>query len=438
MPSSKPVTDLRHSTALRRNVAALITDSGAFGGAIGFIGYTTVLPALALALTSSEPLVGLITTIYTGSWLLPQLFIGRWMAGRTHKRPILLKSALIGRSGIALFAILLAMNPDKGVAFILLALAIALFRGMDAISAVAWFDIISKVLPPQARGRALGVMQTAAFLMQFGASFVVTWALATTGPAFPHNYALLMGGAALCLMISAAAYLFLIEPPTDVANNVSGQMNIGAHVRHILKTDRSFRLNAMARLLVGGIGLATPFYVVQATAVLKVPEDLIGLFLAAQTIGGVVSSLALGSISQRYGSRIVIRMTMILGLIPPILALLLNFFASGDTTLATIGTALIFVAMGATDASYLLGFLQHVIDIAAPAERTAYTGLSNTIGGLTVIAPTIGGLLLNATSFTTLFVVTGLFPLVGLAVAWMLPEAGIRDQGSGIREMDAA
>jgi hypothetical protein len=103
------------------------------------------------------------------------------------------------------------------------------------------------------------------------------------------------------------------------------------------------------------------------------------------------------------------------------------------------------VAIGATDASYLLGFLQHVIDIAAPAERTAYTGLSNTIGGLTVIAPTIGGLLLNATSFTTLFVVTGLFPIAGLVVAWMLPATGtlrgmgdegaeIGDQGSGIRD----
>jgi predicted MFS family arabinose efflux permease len=273
----------------------------------------------------------------------------------------------------------------------------------------------------------------------------VTWALAITGPAFPHNYALLMGGAALALMISAAAWLFVIEPPTDVANNVSRQMNIGAHVRHILKTDRAFRLNAIARLLSGGLGLAIPFYVVNATQVLKVPEDLIGLFLAAQTIGGVVSSLALGSVSQRYGSRVVVRMTMILGLIPPMLALALSFFAVGNTTLATIGTVLIFAAIGATDASYLLGFLQHVIDIAAPAERTAYTGLSNTIGGLTVIAPTLGGLLLNATSFTTLFIVTGLFPIVGLVVAWMLPATGtlrgmgdegaeIGDQGSGIRD----
>jgi predicted MFS family arabinose efflux permease len=82
----------------------------------------------------------------------------------------------------------------------------------------------------------------------------------------------------------------------------------------------------------------------------------------------------------------------------------------------------IFSAMGATDGSFLLGFLQHVLEIAPPAERTAYTGLVNTIGGLTVIAPTIGGLLLQATSFPVLFIVAALFPIAGLVVVWMMPS----------------
>jgi MFS family permease len=78
--------------------------------------------------------------------------------------------------------------------------------------------------------------------------------------------------------------------------------------------------------------------------------------------------------------------------------------------------------MGATDGSFLLGFLQHILDIAPPGQRTAYTGLSNTIGGLTVIAPTIGGLLLQATSFPALFIVTMLAPLAGLLVVTQIPK----------------
>ena len=81
----KPKIDVRNPRVLRRNVTALMIDSGGFGMAMGFIGYSTVLPALALALTHSEPLVGLVSTVWTGIWLLPQLFAGRWMAGRPRK-----------------------------------------------------------------------------------------------------------------------------------------------------------------------------------------------------------------------------------------------------------------------------------------------------------------------------------------------------------------
>ncbi len=408
--------------SLRRNVVASMTDSGAFGGALGFIGYSTVLPTMALALSHSEPFVGLITTIWSGMWLLPQLPAGRWMAGRPHKKPILLRAAFLSRISLVLFAIALALNLNPILLAILLSLVMATFRGLDGVAAVAWFDIISKMFPPHIRGKILGWTQSAAFATQFMSAFVVAWALGDTGLVFPYNYALLMGLAGLFVLVSWSALLFFVEPPGDVSNNVSAQLSIGAHARHILKSDQSFRLNAIGRILIGGIGFATPFYVLQATQVLKVSTDTIGLFLAAQTVGGVVSSLICGSISQKRGSHLVIRLTMILALIPPILALLLNIFARDNAPLATAGTVAIFVALGATDGSFLLGFLQHLLDIAPPAERTAYTGLSNTIGGLTVIAPTIGGLLLQATSFQALFVVTAVFPIAGLLVALRIPR----------------
>ncbi len=407
---------------LRRNVKALITDSGAFGGALGFMGYSTVVPSLVLALTNSEPLVGLITTIWAGAWLLPQLPAGRWMAGRPRKKPILLWSAFIGRSGIAVFALLLAMNLDRAWLFILFALALTLFRGMDAISAVAWFDIISKVLPLNVRGRALGWMQTGAFISQFLTSFVVTWALGTSGPNFPLNYALLIFGAALCLATSSTALLFLVEPASDVSSNVSGQLSIGAHAWHILKSDRAFRQSSIARVLLAIKDLAISFYVVHATQELGIARSTIGLFLAAQTLGGVVGSLILGAISERRGSQLVIRLSMFLSMVPPVMALLMNFVGAANVTLATIGYVIVFAAIGATDGSFLLGFLQYILDIAPPVERTAYTGLANTIGGLLVIAPTIGGIVLQATSFPVLFLAALAGPILGLIVAWGLPR----------------
>jgi MFS family permease len=417
----RPVTGDRK--ALRRNVTAMIVDSGAFGGALGFMGYSTVLPSLVILLTNSEPLVGLINTLYMGMWLLPQLPAGRWMANRPRKKPVLLASAVVGRTPVLLLALGLALNFDRTLLFILLAATIVVFRGFDSVSAVAWFDIISKMLPLNIRGRVLGWAQAAAFMLQFGVSFLVTWALSTNGPAFPGNYALLMGLAGLALMTSTVALLFYGEPAGDVSNNVSGQMSISAHTRHILKNDRAFRQSSIARVLSGGIALAIPFYSVHAIRQLGLPEGVLGLCLAAQTIGGVLSALITGAISERRGSSIVIRITLLLALVPPALGLLLNLVGPGGGAILTVGNILIFAAIGATDGSFLLGFLQYIMEIAPDVERTAYTGLANTIGGVTVFASLIGGVLLQATSYPVLFIAAALGPAIGLIVAWRLPKA---------------
>jgi MFS family permease len=408
---------------LRRNVTSLTIDSGTFGMALGYMGYSTVLPYLAFKLTNAEPLVGFITTLWIGMWLLPQLPAGRWMAGRPHKKPILLVAAVVGRAAVALFALALALQFQSALLFLLLVIAVIIFRGLDAIAAVAWFDIISKTLPPKIRGRILGMTQSAAFIMEFLASFVVAWSLSQSGPTFPGNYALLFGLAAICLMISFVALTFLREPAGEVANNASSQMKIAAHVLHILRNDTAFRQAAVARTLIGFNALALPFYVEHATHYLQIPPDSIGLFLAAQTLGGVLSSGVLGAISSRRGAAAIVKISMVLAMLPPLLAVLLHVIGVGNAGLATVGYAIVFALMGATDASFLLGFLAYVLDIAPPSERTAYMGLANTIAGLLVIIPTIGGVLLSLTSFPVLFVATGIGPLLGFFVALRLPRA---------------
>jgi MFS family permease len=422
LQTASQTLDVSSRSLLRRNVIAMLVDSGAFGSALGFMGYSTVLPSLVIMLTHSEPLVGLINTLYMGMWLLPQLPAGRWMANRPRKKPVLLASAFIARSPVLFLALALALNLDRALLFILLTATIVLFRGFDSVSAVAWFDIISKMLPLNLRGRVLGWTQAAAFVLQFATSFLVTWALGVSGPVFPGNYALLMFLAALGLLTSTLALLFYGEPSGDVSNNVSGQLSISAHAKHILKNDRAFRQSSIVRVLSGGIALAIPFYAVHAITQLGLPEDLLGVFLAVQTIGGVVSALITGAISERYGSYIVIRITLLLAMVPPALGVLLNLIGPGGGAILIIGNILIFAAIGATDGSFLLGFLQYIIEIAPDVERTAYTGLANTIGGMTVIASLIGGVLLQATSYPVLFIAAAIGPVIGLIVAWTLPK----------------
>src|SRR5512138_3492816 len=93
-------TEILIMRSLPRNTTVSMIDSGAFGAALGFIGYSTVLPTMALALASRtetyvgpEAYVGLMTTLWSGMWLLPQLPAGRRLAGRVHNKPPLVKMA---------------------------------------------------------------------------------------------------------------------------------------------------------------------------------------------------------------------------------------------------------------------------------------------------------------------------------------------------------
>src|SRR5512143_441701 len=117
--------------SLQRNTTASLIDSGGFGAALGFIGYSTVLPTMALALTKSEPYVGLITTLWSGMWLLPQLPAGRRPAGRLFNKPTLVKAAFFSRRRLVCFAIALALTLHTAVLAIMLPIVLMIFRGLD-------------------------------------------------------------------------------------------------------------------------------------------------------------------------------------------------------------------------------------------------------------------------------------------------------------------
>ena len=59
------------------------------------------------------------------------------------------------------------------------------------------------------------------------------------------------GQAAILVLVSWAALTYFIEPRGETTHNQAAHLNLRAHVRSILKTDRAFRLNAIGRILVG-------------------------------------------------------------------------------------------------------------------------------------------------------------------------------------------
>jgi len=389
----------------RRNFVALAGDWICFAISMAFVSYSSVIPSFVNRLTDFAPLIGLVSTIASGAWLLPQLIGAHYVANKERKKPFVIVAALVGRPMYLMVALAILLTGDA-YPWLILALffvAEAIFSASDGLSVVGWFDILSKSIPPARRGRLYSTAQVVSGLLSVAVGFVVMQILGPLGPAFPYNYGLLFLLCVVFLFLSLVFFSSVKEPAQEVRKEREPWRAYMPRLVALLRQDRQFRLINVVRLLAGLGGLALPFYVVYATDVLQMSDENIGFFVSAQVLGGAAASLAMGYLNERSGSKIVTQMTIALALSTPLLALLIHYYTPPGA-IVTYVYALVFVLMGANLSGYMQGFTNFVLEIAPADERPAYVGLYNTLGGtLIMLVPLLGGWLLQSTSYPILF-----------------------------------
>jgi len=385
----------------RWNFFAFLVDYICFGVAFSFASITTVMPALATQLTDSAPLIGLVGTVFNGCWLLPQLAVARLINDKPRKKPYM----IVGMSGRIMLGVIalalwagLARQPMRML--VLYYACLGLFTTTDGVASVAWFDILARAIPLKQRGRLIGLGQVISGLVGTGAGVLV--GLILNQRPFPANYALIFALAGAVLVPSALAMASVHEPPPeDPDPRTRGQATDGWW--SLLATDRAFRGLTACRLLVGMMGLASSFYVAHAADVLHLPHSIIGGFVVAQTLAGVVASVIMGLVSERWGSRYVTRIGAVAAALGPLFAIVAHLAGEGWLVQAY---PFVYVTLGVVNSAWMLGFFNYLLEIAPDGMRPAYIGLSNTLMGILTLAPMAGGWLLEATSYPTLFGVT--------------------------------
>jgi len=417
----RPMTNIQYpisNSDYRRNFICFVLDYVFFGVGMACVSQTTVLPSFVSQLTDSAPLIGLSSTIITGAWLLPQLIAASYLADKERKKPYLLLPAAIGRPVFLLLAGVLFLGGDLAPTLILglFFIGLAVFMSTDALAAVAWFDILSKAIPPTRRGRLFGIAQFFSGLLAVGAGAVVNALLGPQGPSFPHNYARLFFLAGLSLFVSLSAMIFLREPVKPTQTERLSWNAFLPKLLAVLRENRTFSLVTALRLLTGLNGMALPFYVVYATGELRLGIEAVGLFLSSQVIGSILAGFVWGYLNERSGSKIVIQCSTTLAMASPLLALLMGPIShrAGSSTIYIY--SLIFFVIGALNSSMMPGFINFVLELAPSEERATYIALTNTLCGTLLVAPFLGGWLLQATSYPVLFAATA----TGIAFALLL------------------
>jgi MFS family permease len=403
----------------RWNFVVFLVDIICFGVAFTFASVSSVIPSFVGQLTDSPPLIGMADVVFRGSWLLPQLITSRFIIDKPRKKPYMI-GGLIGRVTFWATASALWAGLDRypTAMLTLFFVNLGIFAACDGFTSVAWFDILSRTIPVRRRGRLMGTSQFISGLLGAGVGVLVGQILERQP--FPHNYALLFTLAGLVLLPSAIALILVREPALESVALETDEPKKSSWLEPF--ADSNFRRLMASRLLVGMISMCTSFYVVHAEEALHLPESVVGAFVTAETLARVGASVVLGVVSERWGSRYAARIGSAVAFFGPLLALAADLTGGGWFVWAY---PLVYVALGVINSTWMLGFLNYLLEIAPEGKNPAYTGLGNTTMGILTLTPLVGGWLLQTTSYVMLFGVTAALVAAGFLFTLRLKPVGV-------------
>jgi MFS family permease len=408
--------DLEVRRNYRHNFIVNVMDGTTFWFAYSFIAPSTILPLYVSHFTRDNFLIGLIPTLSTACYLIPQLFTANFVSRLPVKKVLPVKIGLFTeRLPVFLLAPSALFLANRSPTLALLAFFVLFsWHTLGAgLVAVGWQDMIAKVIPIDRRGVFYG-------LTNFGGTFTgvlgataVAWVLARF--VFPIGYVFAFGTAAIFIFISWISISLTREPPVVSHVKTVSQIQYLRSLPDILSRDNNFRryISSQIVLNLGGMGIG--FLAVYAARRWQVPDSQAGTYTAVMLIGGAAANLAFGALADRKGHKLVLEISALLGI--------LSFVLAGMVTTPDWFYA-VFALRGASFAGGMLSSMMITLEFSAPELRPTYIGLCNTISGIAgSVAPLVGSGLADITGYQWLFWASAVIGLVGFALLkWSVLE----------------
>jgi MFS family permease len=405
-----PLTKVEQFTRkhLRYNLTVNMIDGGMFGLALGFASFGTILPLFVASMTDSATLIGLVPAIHGAGWLFPQLFTANFTSRlRRYKKNVLLMTIheRVPFLGFALVAFLL---PKIGVQAGLIATFLLLtWQGLGGgFTANPWTSMISKIIPPEARGTFFGTQAALANLFISGSAVIAGYLLNAFDS--PTDFMACFLIAFVFFTISWIALSLTREPADHEKVIEENQPPFWEGAGRILKRDRNFDWFLSARVLSQFATMGFSFYIVYALRRFHMDAITAGYLTATLTISQTIANAGMGWLGDRVGHRLM----LIIGAGAATLSSLLAWFAPSLAWLFPV-----FVLSGFTNVSIWTNGMTMTVDFSGEKERPFYIGLAQTLTApATILAPLIGGWIADTQGFVRTFAWSTMLSIVMLGI----------------------
>jgi MFS family permease len=378
----------------RHNFVVNVLDGTNFWLGYSFIAPSVILPIYVSHFTSNTLIIGLVAVVSSMGYFFPQLFTANWVEQLPLKKIVPVNLGFfLERLPIFLLvpsAFLAISSPSLALLLFLLLFSWHSF-GAGTV-AVAWQDMIAKVIPLARRGRFMGITNFGGTATGVIGAVAAAWLL--NRYAFPYSYIACFGLASIFIFISWVFLALNREPPVLTRQTVISRQEYWRKLPAVLRSDKNFQRFILSQAVINLGGMAWGFLAVYATRKWGLSDGTVGGYTVALLVGQAAANLLFGLVADRKGYKLVIEISIFLA----VLTLLLTVIASSPEWFY-----MVFVLRGASAAGFMLAIL-FVFEFTVPAQRPTYIGLSNTISGIASgIAPILGGWLAAVSGYHWLF-----------------------------------
>ncbi|MEO8286446.1 MAG: MFS transporter [Chloroflexota bacterium] len=382
-----------------------------------------IAPTLVLAwfisrLGAPNVLVGLLPAILSGGWFLPQMLVASRVQGLSHMMPWYARTGALRTVAVVLlcaFTVLLADQPVLLLISFFFFYSVYCFLG--GVTGIPWLEVVGKVVAPRRRGSFFGQRNFWGGLLALLAAGPIGAILSEDlwGLTFPYNFALLFGITAVVVGLGVYFWSSVREPAaTQSAPQVSVSALFKQGVR-AYKTNVDYRNFMVARILISLASIADPFYVVYAKTNLGAPAATVGLYLGALSIASLLSNFLWSPLADRASNRLLMTLTVASVALVPFTAFIISRFVGAiDDDVLYPAFTLVFVLSGLALGAARIVNNNMLLTIAPPTERATYVGFLNTILGVVIFVPVLGGLLADLVGFEILFLLSLVLSALGL------------------------
>ncbi len=395
----------------RWNFIVMGLDYSLFLLGLSFISVYSVMPLFVHHLTSSNLALGFISAVRSAGFLIPPILIAGYTERLHRTKPFLLAATTMERLPYLVLALaipLLAADHPTLLLWLFFAMVGtgSLFGGLGT---GAWVDLLARMLPGDWRGRFFGLSAALGGLLGVAGGAGAAEILHRFS--WPTSFTICFACCFACLVVSFVFIALGREPlPKPVAPPRSQAYWRG--LPGLVRADRNFGFYLLATVFITMSGMAASFYTVDAEKSLRLTDAGAGVYAIPLLVASTIGNVLWGYVGDHYGHKRTVEGGVLLTGLAALLAL-----GSHDPHWGVLAYGGVFVLTGLGSSAVQLAALTFVIDFAPPEQRPTYIGLATVVGAPFAFgAPLIGGAIADQAGYTSVFVLSLLLALIGVAL----------------------